>query len=67
MTVTTIQVGRPDDLHHIELKGEVREAEAIARAKHIIKAQTRIDHTERGYLISCLNNGNYTINTSTEI
>jgi hypothetical protein len=58
---TTIQVGRPDNLHHIELKGTVQEPEAIKRARMIILAQTRIDQTERGYLISCLDNGNYTI------
>lgn len=62
---TIIQVGRPDDLHRIELKGTVREPEAIKRARMIVLAQTRIDQTERGYLISCLDNGNYTINTAT--
>ena len=64
---TIIQVGKPDNLHHIELKGTVHEPEAIKRARMIILAQDRIDHVERGYIISCLDNGNYTINTTTKI
>ena len=56
---TIIQIGRADNLHHIELKGTVPESEAVAKARAIILAQTRIDQTERGFLISCLDNGNY--------
>ena len=61
---TIIQIGKADNLHHIELKGTVTEAEAVKRARMIILAQTRIDHTERGFLISCLDNGNYDLTTT---
>jgi hypothetical protein len=62
---TVITIGNPDEGHHIELKGDIRAAEAIHRAKHIVRAQPRLDHTERGYLISCINNGNYAITHET--
>ena len=73
MTTTTrtiITVGNPDptsttETHHIELKGDVRPAEAVHRAKLILRANERLDHPTRGYLISCLDNGIYAITHET--
>lgn len=64
MTIRTIiTVGNPDstETHHIELKGDIRPAEAVHRAKLILRANERLDHPTRGYLISCIDNGIYAI------
>jgi len=45
--------------HAIEFKGDVLESEAVQRARAIWLANTRLDHTVRGHLISCLDNFNY--------
>ena len=71
MTIRTIiTVGNPDptsttETHHIELKGDIRPAEAVHRAKLILRANERLDHPTRGYLISCLDNGIYAITHET--
>ena len=67
---TIITVGNPDptsttETHHIELKGDIRPAEAVHRAKLILRANERLDHPTRGYLISCLDNGIYAITHET--
>jgi len=58
---TIIQVGGANTPFHIELKGAVPEAEAIRRAEHIIRASPRLDQPTLGHLLSCLDNGAYTI------
>jgi len=63
---TVIQVGTPSDRHHVELKGQVPETEAIDRARRIILANTRLSHPDRGYLLSCMDNGTYTYELTTE-
>lgn len=42
----------------LDFKGQLTEAEAIARAVHIIHAKVT-NHTDRGYLLSCINLGNF--------
>lgn len=65
---TIITVGQPDDpanTYHVELKGDVLETEAVHRARLVIRANDRLDHPTRGYLVSCMDNGNYTITNET--
>lgn len=66
-TRTTVHIAlftQPDGItrakHTIDFKGSIAEAEAITRAKHLIRAQN-LGHTERGYLLNCLDIGNYVI------
>jgi hypothetical protein len=44
----------------VEFKGEVQPTDAATRAQHIIRA-SRLDHTERGYLLNCLEIGNFEV------
>lgn len=46
---------------HIDFKGTVPEAEAIERARHILKLDRSYD---RGYLLNCLDIGNYEVTTA---
>lgn len=69
MTRTTIRIAlftQPDGTtrarSHIELKGAMPEAEAIDRARHIIRAKP-LNHEDRGYLLNCLEIGNYELTT----
>jgi hypothetical protein len=48
----------------VDFKGNIPEAEAETKARAVIKAQPRLDHTERGYLLNCLDIGNYTLTTT---
>lgn len=50
----------------IDFKGQVPETEALTRAQHIIRTNPRLGHAERGYLLNCLDNGNYTYELTTE-
>ena len=49
----------------IDFKGSIPEAEAVQRAKAIIGANQRLCHPERGYLLNCLDIGNYELTTTT--
>jgi len=55
--------GPPTAKQHIEFRGTLSESEAVTRARHIIRANDRLDHPERGYLLNCLYIGNYEITT----
>ncbi len=63
---TIIQVGTADESHRVELKGNIPEPEAVRRAKHIIRANTRLDQPTLGYLLSCMDNGTYELTTETD-
>ena len=43
----------------VEFKGHLSINEAARRAEQIIRASSRLDHTERGYLLNCMEIGNY--------
>ena len=45
---------------HIDFKGNITEEDAITRARHILRLDRSID---KGYLLNCLDIGNYTLTT----
>lgn len=45
----------------VEFKGEVQPTDAATRAQHIIRANPRLTHSERGYLLNCLEIGNFEV------
>jgi len=70
MTRTTIRIApQPTTeaphraLFSIDFKGNVPEAEAETKARAIVRAQT-LNHDDRGYLLNCLDIGNYTLTTT---
>jgi len=57
---TTIIVGTTDTFQ-IDFKGTPPEPEVVQRAEHIIRANSHMSQPDKGYLLSCLTNGNYAI------
>ena len=47
----------------LSTRGAPTDDELATRASHIVRANQRLDHAERGYLLNCLSIGNYTIGT----
>lgn len=67
ITWTTLRIAlftQPDGTirakSRIDFKGNITEAEAITRARHILRTDRSID---RGYLLNCLEIGNYELVT----
>lgn len=42
----------------LDFKDHLYESQAIARARHVIRAKP-LNHDDRGYLLNCLDIGNY--------
>lgn len=54
--------GNTRALSRIDFKGTVTEAEALTRARHILHLDRSLD---KGYLLNCLEIGNYELVTTT--
>lgn len=68
-TWTTLRIalqhhdGKTRALSRIDFKGNVTEEDALTRARHILRLDRSLD---KGYLLNCLEIGNYELSVATE-